>query len=391
MRVGGPRYGRMSRTRPGTSATGSRRRSRFPRTTLLGCGVVPVVLIALTVALLGTVGAAVAQPGPYTSEVDFDRPGADYDGFEQQGPWQGPSVCRDACFAAPRCRSFTYVRPGVEGPRGRCRLKDKVPSPVESRCCISGVKGGRPAEPAVATMPLELEWRGWTADWSRQHYRLALALPAPAELVHVALGTADDPAGLVEFQESSPPEPREPECSSRRPDSLRVEVDGRQLSPSSDGSLGRFSGKVELDLFPEDRGQGWRRDGWILVEVELGNGRRPRRWIRLTQPDGTLVGTWQMHCASSSPDAFEPLTLSGRLIMRVSGDGKISGVLGRLPLTGSLEPSGSASGSGGSGSETITWAGTISTAKSKKPLSGKGTFDPRGWEPTCQQGWWSSE
>jgi len=49
-----------------------------------------------------------------------------------------PNQCLAACRQANGCRAFTYVKPGVQGPRARCWLKHAVPQAVRSNCCISG-------------------------------------------------------------------------------------------------------------------------------------------------------------------------------------------------------------------------------------------------------------
>ncbi len=71
-------------------------------------------------------------------EANTDRPGADYRRFELGAP--RPEVCRDACWAEPQCRAFTYARPGALGPRALCYLKNAVPPSRPADCCLSGVK-----------------------------------------------------------------------------------------------------------------------------------------------------------------------------------------------------------------------------------------------------------
>ena len=70
-------------------------------------------------------------------ELDTDRPGGDYRTF-----WTSvsPATCREACEKDPRCRSYTFVKPGFQGKEGRCFLKSSIPAPKKNRCCISGIK-----------------------------------------------------------------------------------------------------------------------------------------------------------------------------------------------------------------------------------------------------------
>jgi hypothetical protein len=73
--------------------------------------------------------------GPW--EANIDRPGGDYRSFNL--PSAHPSLCRDACQTDSRCRAWTYVNPGVQGPAPRCWLKASVPGAVRSQNTHSGV------------------------------------------------------------------------------------------------------------------------------------------------------------------------------------------------------------------------------------------------------------
>jgi len=106
--------------------------------------------------------AAEAPPPPPAPEMggdrrglehDVNRPGADYTSFDLPQPH--PHLCQEACMRDGRCRSFTYVKPGVQGPQPRCWLKGAVPAANPDRCCVSGVKGGHWTPPAAAA-PLEM-------------------------------------------------------------------------------------------------------------------------------------------------------------------------------------------------------------------------------------------
>ncbi|MBV9221386.1 MAG: PAN domain-containing protein [Methylobacteriaceae bacterium] len=70
-------------------------------------------------------------------EPDTDRPGQDYRDFDLS---EAPATrCALACLGETTCRAFTYLKPGVEGPKAHCWLKTGVPDSVASSCCISGV------------------------------------------------------------------------------------------------------------------------------------------------------------------------------------------------------------------------------------------------------------
>ena len=71
-------------------------------------------------------------------EQGWDRPGGDYRYFETDA--DEPESCERACSGDPQCAAFTYVRAGVQGPRGMCWLKNVAPPPVQNSCCVSGVR-----------------------------------------------------------------------------------------------------------------------------------------------------------------------------------------------------------------------------------------------------------
>jgi PAN domain len=96
-----------------------------PLPTLLG------FMIGLTLPDL-----ALAQSRFFTFERNTDRPGLDY----KNAPSRGASDCSFACQLENRCRAWTYVRPGIQGPSGRCWFKSSAPRAVSNSCCTSGVR-----------------------------------------------------------------------------------------------------------------------------------------------------------------------------------------------------------------------------------------------------------
>ncbi|HEX5760061.1 MAG TPA: PAN domain-containing protein [Thermoanaerobaculia bacterium] len=333
-----------------------------------------IVRVTAALAFSWLASPAAAFPNRYTQENGFDRPGADYETFEQTGDYQSHVLCRDACESQPRCRSYTYVKPGVAGAKALCRLKSAVPAPVESPCCISAVKGGKPKQPAVPSF--SLQWLGWDADEvGRQgggpdgapdhRLRLSMDPKAAQDVVAITLQMSDEqgiPADDLVWSTRHGADPF-----------LAAKQDGRRLNAAAAPRLGRFTGPVVLDLFAHDIGQ-WQVDQHLLVRVTLAGGRELVRWTRLEPPPDRLLGIWQMHCPSSSPEAFEPMTLSGRLQLVRQADGGLSGFFGALPLTGKLDPSGEARGTAAAGEESVTWEGRLTAAARGKPLRGSGTF-----------------
>jgi 1-phosphatidylinositol phosphodiesterase len=95
----------------------------------------------------------VGEPAGPGMEVGINRRGSDYANFDLPQP--RPHLCEEACMRDGRCRAYTYVNPGVQGPNARCWLKDQVPPPDRDGCCTSGVKENRYGAP-VASGPFEV-------------------------------------------------------------------------------------------------------------------------------------------------------------------------------------------------------------------------------------------
>lgn len=75
-----------------------------------------------------------------TYENQINRPGSDFMNFETLGGSRDWEQCRQACLDNQICRSWTYVRRGVQGPKGRCWLKNSVAAPNVDANTVSGVK-----------------------------------------------------------------------------------------------------------------------------------------------------------------------------------------------------------------------------------------------------------
>jgi PAN domain-containing protein len=82
--------------------------------------------LSLAIVLTMFSGAALAVDGT-------NLPGSDYANF----PAPSAFVCRTSCGGEPRCKAYTWVKPGIQGPTGHCWLKDSLPSIVKDRCCDS--------------------------------------------------------------------------------------------------------------------------------------------------------------------------------------------------------------------------------------------------------------
>jgi PAN domain len=76
---------------------------------------------------------------PGSLEFGVNRPGQDMASFDlDEG--DTPADCASLCEQSSDCRAFTFVQPGIQAAKPRCWLKNAVPEPQESACCVSGVK-----------------------------------------------------------------------------------------------------------------------------------------------------------------------------------------------------------------------------------------------------------
>jgi hypothetical protein len=71
-------------------------------------------------------------------EMNTNRPGQDYRNFDLSTP--DPKACQTACLEDMKCRAWSYIKPGIQGPKARCWLKSGIPPAEPAPCCVSGVK-----------------------------------------------------------------------------------------------------------------------------------------------------------------------------------------------------------------------------------------------------------
>ncbi len=87
----------------------------------------------------------------FAQEQNVNRPGKDYTSFVLQEA--KPELCQKACNEDPRCKAYTYVKPGLQGAQARCWLKSEAPTSVTDECCISGVKNTQSASVTGIRIP----------------------------------------------------------------------------------------------------------------------------------------------------------------------------------------------------------------------------------------------
>ncbi|MDB5602298.1 MAG: apple protein [Xanthobacteraceae bacterium] len=86
----------------------------------------------------GVRGAGVIEPRQGKVEFSIERYGDDYRSFDLPTEPAG-AACAAACEGEKNCRAWTYARPGYGSRTARCYLKERIPAPRRSPCCISGV------------------------------------------------------------------------------------------------------------------------------------------------------------------------------------------------------------------------------------------------------------
>jgi len=89
-------------------------------------------------AATSSAAAATASAASDKPRFDTNFPGSDYRHFAlDAGQW---AQCQGTCKAETECLAWTFVQPGVQGPRAQCWLKNKIPPAAANTCCISGIE-----------------------------------------------------------------------------------------------------------------------------------------------------------------------------------------------------------------------------------------------------------
>lgn len=96
------------------------------------------VIFFVQASMLNSILAQEKTDQKVVVETDIDRPGKDYKRMVLDVP--NLTLCIEACKNDPKCKAFTYVRPGVQGTKAVCYLKSDFSNPVKNANCISGYK-----------------------------------------------------------------------------------------------------------------------------------------------------------------------------------------------------------------------------------------------------------
>ena len=107
-----------------------------------------VLMGLLALAMAGLPATALAQSG-------FDRRGGDYTSFQIRNG--DPAVCAARCERDARCRAWSFSYPRTETARATCWLKNQVPTRLEDKCCVSGVRGAGVIEPRTGPTEFSID------------------------------------------------------------------------------------------------------------------------------------------------------------------------------------------------------------------------------------------
>ena len=86
------------------------------------------------IVLAACPAAAHAGADIVTTENGHDRPGSDF--MSEVMP--NVELCRAYCVTN-RCKAYTFVLAGVQGPEAICHLKNAMPDPVPNKNTVSGI------------------------------------------------------------------------------------------------------------------------------------------------------------------------------------------------------------------------------------------------------------
>lgn len=92
-----------------------------------------LALLPLLVLACGAISLGPAR----AAESNTDRPGNDYARIVMEPNIAGYAPCESRCVADRKCRAWTFVKSGVQGPKAVCYLKNDIPKAVRNTCCVS--------------------------------------------------------------------------------------------------------------------------------------------------------------------------------------------------------------------------------------------------------------
>jgi hypothetical protein len=109
-------------------------------------------------ACLVTLAFWAVMTRPVQAQVDFDRPGSDYQ--SSPVPSGDPADCALVCERDRRCRAWSFNYPTDLAGGAVCWLKNSVPARAPDSCCVSGVRGAGVVEPRNRSVETSIDRSG---------------------------------------------------------------------------------------------------------------------------------------------------------------------------------------------------------------------------------------
>ena len=78
-------------------------------------------------------------------QTGIDMPGKDYRNVALNDNGNAPAACESLCAQEAQCKAWSWVKPGIQGPKAMCWLKNEIPPRVSNPNTASGLKVARGA------------------------------------------------------------------------------------------------------------------------------------------------------------------------------------------------------------------------------------------------------
>jgi hypothetical protein len=107
------------------------------------------------VILTGALALATTAHSAAQAQSGFDRRGGDYASVQIKSA--DPADCAARCERDARCRAWSFSYPRTANTLAVCWLKNQVPSRLEDKCCVSGVRGAGVIEPRKGPLEFSID------------------------------------------------------------------------------------------------------------------------------------------------------------------------------------------------------------------------------------------
>lgn len=185
-------------------------------------------------------------------EVGINRPGSDLrPGFVLSR--DDPDLCREACENDPACKAYTYVRPGYQGPSGRCWLKSAAPKAIKSDCCVSGVTAAQLN--TIVAMPLAMKPSAAQNQLGKELAAAEAQMGAIYEAMHALLKQAAE-SKKAEREAARVVHQQRIEASLAAADAKKAEIDAKREAAQNEFIKSAVSGAAVVVASCETKASG---------------------------------------------------------------------------------------------------------------------------------------